>query len=284
MFVNELQCWSEKQPVEKVWSVYSLNYFYWTPTVPTTVIGSVGNTDKSQVCVTACHVFVLWFSLVAVPWICLFEYFMLGWVNKHEPVTASVYLWLECCFDLQTYFNEKELLSFPACRRCISWRVSPGCLSVYMRFPCYLWVWELSAGLCSPGGGEAAFRDLYGCHKAAFIQLNSCFLRPGSSHPNPIGAPLWDTTLSALVCKALSSKNTNGGINKRHKTHLHENTEGIRDSSVSKDEGILRIYGTSVLILFLKKPRGFRMSFCRIFFHLLCVPARWLLDFHMPTV
>lgn len=150
-------------------------------------------------------------------------------------------------------YKHISLLRFPVCSRCISWRVCLGCLSVCI---CVCSVLSASvrtercAVLCSPGGGEAAFRDLYGRHKAAFIQLNSCFLQPGTSHPNSIGTPLWVTTLPALVCKALSSKNTNGGINKRHKTHLHENTEGIRDSPVSKDGGILRISGTSILIPF----------------------------------
>lgn len=68
-------------------------------------------------------------------------------------------------------------------------------------------VWELSSVQCSPGGGEAVFRNLYGGHKAAFMQLNSCFLQRGTSHPNSIGTPLWVTTLPALVCRALSCKN-----------------------------------------------------------------------------
>lgn len=113
----------------------------------------------------------------------------------------------------------------------------PLCLSVCLCAFCVIWVWELSAVLCSPGGGEAAFRNLYGCHKAAFMQLNSCFLQPGTSHPNSIGRALWVTTLPALVCKALCSKNTNGWINK---AYLHGNIEGIRDSVVSKD-GVFRI-------------------------------------------
>lgn len=178
---------------------------------------------------------------VANPVVCVCVFYVTIW-RKFEYLKNQIIAWnwiqstwsfsvVELC---STYLNKKNycgdyifhplagafhaewcLFNCPSVLLCVCVCVS-----------CYLWVWELSAMLCSPGGGEAAFRNLYGCHKAAFIQLNSCFLQPGTSHPNSIGTPLWVTTLPALVCKASSSKNTNGWINKRHKTHLHENTDG----------------------------------------------------------
>lgn len=48
--------------------------------------------------------------------------------------------------------------------------------------------------------------------------------------------------------------------NKRHKTHLHENTEGIRDSPVSKRRGFPRISGPC--ILFLNEDFLFSFMFC----------------------